>query len=592
MEINIYLRDLSYDERIKKFKNYEIRKFLLEDNNHYPFVWLMQGINDNSIIHLFDDDFIDMLLENDRAIDKLNAIMTCGNKYKNDVLRNDKLIGFIFHHCSLYTYISSLDCKFGQAVIDLCQNNLKDYITMIIYLKDSEQVKLINASNIEKFITLKLIDKKNFHLFSFSFIEKLIKYSYFFDIFMDFDINIINKLVVNGFVFPNFMLNNKNIILKYVSINNSNIYRQYINNLMKNNYSLAMSIEEKRFEFIRKRILSINADGIFNEYADIMNGNSYDFSNCYSVSNMLFNKDYDALKKNTFKNVFEMIIDYYFKDITYNFLVNLEIILKYVSDNNLDLIPSDRIELYNEILKFNDYNDDEKKEFINKFDNNIDYSSLFYDDYFACKMHSYNSLKNSLLKLDKNSSYYSKKLSKNDVDVFSLQGEPFFSLVHCTGFSRDSNNIIWLADCDTICFSAIGDENITVYRGYENYIFGFLNYDINRILFVGKTDSYSSHLYGTDKIQEILTPLDLLKNSIGYNEILYKELGSKLKPDFLVVFDEITDNDYKCARDFNIPILIIYSKYYKKKVGLEDIRENIYIKPENACFIESYGRKK
>ena len=57
-----------------------------------------------------------------------------------------------------------------------------------------------------------------------------------------------------------------------------------------------------------------------------------------------------------------------------------------------------------------------------------------------------------------------------------------------------------------------------------------------------------------------------------YDEILIDE-KENLKPDYIICYDEILDEDIMLSKKMNIPIVIIYTKFYKEafnnKSGIE-----------------------
>lgn len=596
-----YLISLSYEERKNYFKNISCRRLLLKDENHYNFVWLVQGINDDSLVYLFDNDFICDVINSNRSVDKVNALMTCGNLYVSDILSNPMFIKFIINHNSLDCFINSLNYKFGQALIDFCVDN-SDFkgLYLLGLLKSCEQYKLMSSSNIEKFISCDFDKYTLLRCLSSECVSELIKYSCFFEILVNFEVEHLNDLVCNGFVFPNNLINSKMIYEKYSNISNNNKYRYFVNNLYSNNIIMASNIEKYRKKKVRDKISNIYSNGIFKEYNEIVKNSSFGNEMFdYDLMFALANNDEEYLRKSTVNNILEMIVDTYFKDITYNFLANVRIMLRYLSKVSDEVVPVDRMKLYNDLLSFCKLSFEEQKGFINRLSDDIDYSALFYDDFFACRMHCYNELKKSLLKLDRKSVFHRCKIFNRGVNVYELKGEPFFAFVHSTKYRRDctTTNVNWYfnpmtnSDNDflTLSCSFIGDQNINVFNGFGYYTFGFFNIDINNFMHVSNTDSYTTRSYSTNKFLHLSTPSLFIKEGDGYNEILYSEKYECLKPDFLICFDEVLDNDLEVAKNFGIPILLIYTKYYKNKGGVEFAIDNCYIKYDKHIDIDTYG---
>ena len=80
------------------------------------------------------------------------------------------------------------------------------------------------------------------------------------------------------------------------------------------------------------------------------------------------------------------------------------------------------------------------------------------------------------------------------------------------------------------------------------------------------SDSFTSHRYQTDVKNEILTPEKLIDNTKGYNEILVME-DEKIKPEYIVCYDNVKENDLKASKKMNIPIVIIHTEYYKEAIN-------------------------
>ena len=142
----------------------------------------------------------------------------------------------------------------------------------------------------------------------------------------------------------------------------------------------------------------------------------------------------------------------------------------------------------------------------------------------------------------------------------------------------------------TMSLSIIGDKNINYFNsGTNDIIFGFNKLKADNIMHLSNTDSYTSHEYGTDKIQKIYNTDSLMNDTQGYNEILYSEKNLvDFKPDFIVAFDFITDKQIEVANYFNLPIVLINSSKYLKKSGLESIFDNRYLDASEANKIEDY----
>ena len=108
----------------------------------------------------------------------------------------------------------------------------------------------------------------------------------------------------------------------------------------------ALQTELEREKYVLLRINNIDDKGIFKDYYNLNIQEMYDrlpFDTVKSIGYDLKKNNNEGvlneLRKNTEKHLFEMIIDIYFKDIAYNFLHNLKIILRYVKDIDKKMNP-------------------------------------------------------------------------------------------------------------------------------------------------------------------------------------------------------------------------------------------------------------
>ena len=139
----IYLKTLNKKDKELYLKDENFRKRLLENSGHYPFVWLVQDLEGEEILNLLDDNMIDLLKENTRVADKLNAIITCGNCYNNIFLKKDRIIEIIYDNIEILKYyLSELDSEFGEKYFNYLID-LKDLYS-IGYLNPTVQLELLN----------------------------------------------------------------------------------------------------------------------------------------------------------------------------------------------------------------------------------------------------------------------------------------------------------------------------------------------------------------------------------------------------------------------------------------------------------------
>ena len=510
----------------------------------------------------------------------------------SEQLCNDQALEIIIEN-DLFDKLKKLDKNFGAFVIDYAINHNDLFIIDNLgYLNKKVQNECFDIETIERILNLYSRDYRFMFSLDGKIVSKLLSFKPFLDYFMEASLEEWDYLVVEkDFVFPRFLINNPEVVNRYADIRNLDKSRFFINNLMKNNYDLAFNVEKARKNNIMSNIVDVNENGYFNRMDEIDDDYEtmeqfYDFS--YDVrldlhDSIIEENDAELTKKYqdlTKKLQLKMLIDTYFKDIAYNFLANLQVMLSYLTSIDESIIKKDNLILYEQIMNFYNLDLDDRLKFIDSFKSNINYAKMFYEDYRKCRDHSYNLMNESILKLNPDSPLYNKQLSlQNDVPIYELNGEDFFAYVHSTGISRKNGNINWDVN-DVIYLSLIGKENINTYQGGRMILFGFNQLIPNRIRYVYNTDACGDDISGTNKINQILIPSVLVINTLGFNEISYSECRLKeFKPDYIMCYDKITQEEIFIAQQMGLSIVLLHTKYYEKNEETESYHDNQYINP-------------
>ena len=567
-----YIISLPSNKRVDLLTNGTIRQRFLSDDAHYPFVWLVQQLNGIELKYFIDSTYLTDILSNNRAIDKVNAIMSSCNSYATDVLLDDRVIALILDSSTnLSTYLHNLDYRIGHKIIDYDIKNGTYHLNMLSNYKTSEQLNIFNSEYIVKLLKYNglpdrfLIDLKG------KVIEKLLNYEKFQSMFLNSTIYDINIMISNGLIIPKRLFNSTTLIDKYVKLD-TNRYRDYVNSLMYNNYEFYEIVEKERVKYVDNKVNSIKND-ILEEYNNFDKTNIFKVYDYKTASKLYSIKDDDNKLNEFFKysakeKLLEMIIDVFFKDVPYNFMQNLKTVINYSKDNP-KYIPRN-IDIYNTLISFNELSVDSIINFFNKYKNE-DLATIFYDDFRKARNTAYEEINNGITKLDKNSKLYKKDMAEDiGVDTYELNGEDFYLYIH------SSRSGFWKNNQKTICLSLISHDNINTIDNDE-VIFGFSRLKIDNIMHMYHSDAFSAREQGTHKIHDIETKENLIKKTTSYNEILYKEEDG-FKPDYIVCFDFIDDNDRNIARELGIPIVVINSKKYTKKSGsLERLDKDNYL---------------
>lgn len=119
-----YLRNLiinTYDKKDKQnlLEKEEVKKVFLKEENHYEFIWLIQALKNEEICYFIDDYVLEEILKSEKANDKINAIMTLDNDYKNIALNKAKVVKYVYNNYLLSYYLDGMNTPFLETMFNL-----------------------------------------------------------------------------------------------------------------------------------------------------------------------------------------------------------------------------------------------------------------------------------------------------------------------------------------------------------------------------------------------------------------------------------------------------------------------------------------
>ena len=359
----------------------------------------------------------------------------------------------------------------------------------------------------------------------------------------------------------NELINNKDFIKKITNIHNPIVFDRFIKMC---EYKVDTSIlYDERNKFIRENISKLN------------NINIYEF---FDINNL--DKEHKEIIANRYLT--EYIINYYFGDNYYNFMTNFYQMLTYLKRTKKDLVSKENIKLYKEFVDLNHMSFTDKIGFFNLLLDDINIMEMFYDDINKVREDSHKELVLRSLKLNRSDKIYNKDISaKLKIDVYNLDGEPFFGFVRCLAIPR-GNLFNYYREVNAedgrlgYSFSYIGDKNIGTidYDGKAVTLF-YDNIDYKNIMYVHHSDLHSKKMntqndYLSIKENEMVTPESLIAHTKNYNEIYIKTEGKENKPKALICYDVIDDKDIAFAKKYHVALLVINRSKYKRYETYED----------------------
>ncbi len=578
------------DTRKKLLKDKEIRDELLNDERYYDFFHLVEFLTETDIDYFLDDDMINRILKNNSKLTKLDAFLN--NHYSSKFLSHGTIFEYLLEN---YDCFNSLDYEFGISLFNYILKNPK-YIKSISYLNSDVQYQIFSNKTLRKKLINLNIKENYLYLLDRKVITILLEEKYYQNMFLNSNIDIIHSYIKENDNIPTNILC-KELINKYTNIKDINKYRNYLEEI--NNITLKNMITKQRKKYYIKTINETKEELLpfyYSIYEKIINKEDYkniikeDPYYFYNIDKIINNKSLlkKYLKELSTKRMLEITIDMYFEDISYNFLKNIYSILQYICLIDKVIIPKENLSIYLKFINYYNMSTKEQIELFNNLNNGKDYVSMFYDDFMTVKKHSYENINNSVINLN--------NLDSFNNNIYELNGEDFYILVHHTTFDKKIGGK-WDIPSDTLSLSLISHNNMNTFRNpHKNIILGF-NIDTSNIIHLYESDSFSEELESSTRIQRLLTKEELINRTKGYNEIVVrnKNFDGKysLFPSYVVCYDFIGNGDLNFSKMYNIPILLIHTdKYSLKDREMIDAVGDNYMSGYSASYIDVDTYKK
>ena len=533
-------------------KDKKIRKRLLNLSGEAAFCYLIDNLKESDLLSLLDDDIIPSLKKSFNYKSKIISIMECKNQYKNVFLSKKEIVELIYEELIYMNYpFSILNINFGKVYFEYLIS--KRDLDSFRYLNGKVQFRILSENdNLDK---IKRLNPNEDFLLSLSkeSMQFLLEDNYFKNIFINMSINNIAYIIKKGVKLPNNLLDSNTLIHKYLAIDNDIILLDYLCNLELNNSYLKEKIISKRKK----------------QFNDIV--------------------EKEILEDNYF---LEELIILNYEDIPYNFLKNTLSLMEYIAQIKEMIIPRNRYDLYYKLLKFYKLTYPEKIELYNEIKENQNGISEFYDDFKTCFYDSIKRIQDSLLDVSKLTK--SELSHKYNVDVYELNGEEFKMLISHTNIDRDYlyEGEIWKKNKEYASLSLISDKCLNTFRNPStNIIVGFTDINYLNVMHIHHADSYSKEENGSNRIIELFTPDNLIKNTKAYNEILIKN-SNTLTPSYIVCYDEIKEGDVEASISLGrIPLILIHTKKYSSAKKMVTFDDDCYFSYEEASILVKKRRR-
>ena len=561
------------------FKKIDIKNDIINNDSRHEITWFCQDNNVTSemIYNLLDDEGINILNNTRDKLSRVNGIISCGKDISN-LFDNEVFLSLLIELDNYYFYFKEDEAlKF----IKYCINKKNEIVVRAFNkLNENAQIYVISNCDMSEFYYDLLVGSKlgcsKIIVDKISSLENY-KYDDLFDIFEK-DMVIPNRLLSMSF------------INKISTIYNVKAYRSLVNELGKNN-------DISNIEILRRKYYDYfldNCSDIYNNIlSEVKSGNDISivlnkYFNCFGgydsfLNNGFFDID-EKLKKSLNYITSEIVVDYLFQDNAYNVFLDINELLKF--STSVDFLSEDDKKIYSDIASLDDISVFDKKKILDNLKNK-NMAHKFYDDFRLARSKMVELFNSSILNSDNIYRYENKELSnKYGVPVYEMNGNEFFVLVKAIEKRKDSilNPNDLYAYCDGSSFSIDGGNKLSTFLDTNMYYnLAYNRIPDNQLVHVFEVDSFSNYYRnknnnlpydrnGTDRINRLFTPKEIVDVSSSYNELIISqpnrmndEFNSKLEqpvPFAIYCYDDISDHDILSSKATGLGIILVNTKKY------------------------------
>lgn len=617
------------NKQLKVLKDKKLKEKLI---NSVSFSLFMKQASDDIMINLLDEEGIEIL--------------------KNSIFFNNSINEILGHHLSFVDELSKIP-SFCDVVISQLKNayfvfkisnesairiveyaidkiDIKTLDELIFHLEPQAQYEVVKNISLPYNIILKLITS-NKDIAEYVF-NCDIRFTSLDDLSYEDIYSIFNK----GTIVPNFLLNEEKFFSKLISIDKVREYRALVDGLNENNdisgiekareiyydkqlqdYSDEWGLLTKYYNCFKEICDKLDEDP--NNYLDeILNKNLNSFCFEYhrkqlksKLLKLCQDQDdgaiYSVLRQESNFEITDMIIDYHFKQLPYNFFLDLKQLCEFQNTEGKTLSDED-IEIYNKILNLDNIYYDEKIK-LHQILKKSNMMEKFYDAIKSAKEKQIQLIKKSMLNKQTIQKYKDEELSKEKgVDIYVLDGDDFYIFVKALLKQKyramQPSDIYY--NVDGCSYSLDCSKKLNTYKNpHEYYHIAFSDFPEDQVVHVFPADSYSYYERGsgraTDRVYTLNTPEQLTSKSNFFDEIVLlqrnddrnDEINSQLKvPEMFAIYcyDEITKNDIESAKNLGLGIVLVKTYAYGQRNNVNQ-EDDIYIKSVSKSTIYNAGLK-
>ncbi len=619
------LKVQSYQEYQDLLKESWLKNFLINSPRKYDFIWLVQYEEDETILRLLDEEGISYLQGTTDLVDKMNGLLTCGKPFVNQLLTIPSFCDLVLKYANeLSSYFHSIEPEGAISLIQYAQekNIPEEDLKMVLYhFSEKTMCEVVKKVS----LSLPLV-KETIRRGSKEAIDYLLEKDSRITTLLEYPFSTIYSLAQKGVQIPPHLLEEPDFQKELVNLQSIKEYRFLIEALRKNNDVSILEAKRKKYydalidsydekenmvaihrTFYEKIAASLSqgegmgtlidslpelfnpfGTGLLDENARMELGDLYHQKDIPGI-HRFFERESNLLLTNA-------IVDYHFEDLPYNFFLDLKQLCHFQETEGRTL-SEEEISLYQRILDLDSLSYAEKKALHQQL-SQTDFISKYYDDFKAAKEKSYQLIKEKMLTDKTALQFKDEELSKKaGVDIYVLDGEPFYALVKSLGIPKqepmERKNIFYSVDGGS--YSLDGSEKLNTFQNPQLYYnVAYRDFPIDQVLHTYPVDSFSKFVRGyvdeaTNRVYQLMTPEELVKRSYQYNEIVMMQQNRTRKNDefndrlqipqmfAIYCYDKITDNDILSAKNLGLSIILVKTMSYRAKMqATEEKRMNMH----------------
>ena len=596
------------DSRVKK-------KLILPENEH-ELTWLCNEDKFGRVMPLLlSGEGIEYFIESEKSIAIFFMLAQSHEGLAEKLLSDEKICSLILEgiNKSKY-YFGSFSPKQAEIITKYALDHDFEILDYFGYMRDDCTLDLLNHLELSRKdveLILPLLKPK-----SLSYVLETTVHR---DILSSYEFPELSTILSSGVVIPTDMINNKSFIDRVSTIYDPRVYRFLINSM--SNPSDREIVERARKKYYEDQIYGYDRElkmtpalkEIYQDFVqfasdkkdpssdELYNGISGIFAkfNLFDINSNLrpayFRRIYDFIVNNDLEGLktffqeqsnallTDMIIDYSFEEVYDNVFKDLEQLL-HLDGETEDILDEESRDLYSRVLRLDDLPYEEKIALLERLKSR-DCVQEFYDYYLNARTRFEELVNSSVLNEESIQRFRSPISDELGVDVYVLDGEPFYALVKSIGYKGEVLEESAISMGETTSMSIISSEKLSTFvepsEGY-NLVYSALpsrqtihTYPVDS--FTGRGRNSDGVFVGSNRVNQLMTPEELVRASTDYNEILVSQRPSpknRNKDDEvaerledipvlgLLCYDEITEKDVESARNLGCSIVCVKTKRY------------------------------